>query len=99
MLDFHERGHEVMLQGADSAPSFASRAECKQWIDNRVMRFSIKIAAVAGPGGPIVTTQKNLGRVIDTTKPDYQKMATDEPLKKHAKPVKDGAVWRAAIMD
>lgn len=79
---------------SENAPAFDTKEACQQWIDKRVMRFKCVFTLSHGAGLQI---DKREGRVVDTTAEGYTKGAFDEPLARIAKPVRDGAVWRAVI--
>ena len=82
-----------MTTTSHSEPAaFTSRALCQSWIDDRVLRFQIKMHLVETPGGLVAVPQKGPGKVVLSASPDYKKMAYDEPLSRYAEPVRDGVV-------
>lgn len=86
------------LVDAEKATTFTSREACQEWIDKRVMRFKASFVMMPiGPGQFRSEIQKHTGTIVDTTQPGYKKLAFDEPLKRMAKPVREGELWRAVI--
>lgn len=81
-----------------TATTFKTREECEEWIARRVMRFKASFVQVPLGGNHYThVLQKHSGAIVDASQPGYKKYEFDEPLKRLAKPVRDGEVWRAVI--
>ena len=95
-------GHEghMTLHAKDSATKFATKPECQAWIDDRVVRFKLRMvkAQVAGsPGETTYVPQKCEGAVISKSIDGFKPSGTDEPLSNYAAPQRDGGVWLAIM--
>jgi hypothetical protein len=87
------------LHEKEGAVKFDSRKECQEWIDERVVRFKLRMvkAATATPGEYTFVPQKCDGQIVHTKTEDFKKSATDEPLKNYASPLKDDGKWLAVM--
>lgn len=88
----------MALQDADNAAKFNTRQECWDWINQRVVRFKLKMVPAMTPDGKSTfAPEKCDGQILNTLAEDFKPGHTDEPLKVYAEPVQQGEVWMAAM--
>lgn len=87
------------LFDVDKAASFDTKAQCREWIKDRVIRFKLAVENVVFPDGVVGLSQRKTdGRIVNIKSEGYKPDGLDEPLKKYAKPVRNGAKWMAAML-
>jgi len=89
----------MTLHDVENAATFDTKAECLQWIDDRIVRFKLKmVPAVTTEGKATFVPQKVEGKIMNTTIESFENSGTDEPLSNYAVPRKSGDLW-LAVMD
>jgi hypothetical protein len=90
----------MALYDEDKASTFNTRAECQEWIKDRVIRFKLAMGNVMFEDGVAGLSQRKAdGRILNIKSEGYKSGALDEPLKKYAKPVRSGTKWLAAMLN
>jgi hypothetical protein len=84
----------------ENANQFDDREACLQWIDDRVVRFKLRMvkAATQTPGEFTYIPQKEEGKIVNTLAEGFKESGTDEPLSNYASPVKQDGKWLAVMM-
>lgn len=86
------------LLDEDKASTFNTRAECLEWIQERVIRFKLAVNDVVLPNGVTGLSQRKTdGRILSTKAEGYKPGGLDEPLKRYAKPVRQNGKWMAVM--
>lgn len=89
----------MKLYDEAGAKTFATKADCQKWIRDRAVRFKLAVEPVELPNGETVLTQRKTdGRIVDITADGYKAGGLDEPLKRYAKPVRQGDRWMAVML-
>ena len=82
----------------DGAELFDDRVACQRWIDERVVRFKLKMVRARTPDGEeTYIPQKFGGRLVNTKAEDFKASGTDEPLSNYASPVRQDDKWMAVM--
>lgn len=83
----------------ENANQFESREECLKWIDERIVRFKLRMTKVMTntPGEFTYAPQKEQGKIMSTLAEGFKKSGTDEPLSNYASPIKKGGKWLAVM--
>lgn len=88
----------MTLHNAEKAEKFATKSDCWDWINERIVRFKHKMVPAMDPEGKkTFVPQKCDGQIVNTSLEGYKSTATDEPLKSYAEPVKSGDEWMAIM--
>lgn len=94
----------MKLHDTDNANEFETRKACQDWINNRVVRFKLRMTRMRLPVSTDPTgdafeyvPRKTDGKIIDKTADGFKPSGTDEPLKNYAEPVQNGGVWVAVM--
>lgn len=87
----------MTLHDAETAEQFDSKKDCQSWINERVVRFKLKMVPHSIDGEMTFVPQKCDGQIISTESEDFKSMATDEPLKHYAEPLKKDDRWMAVM--
>ena len=88
----------MKLHNENSAPRFDTKDECWQWIDQRVVRFKLKmVKAQTSDGNFTFLPQKCDGKIINTSIDGFKEDGTDEPLRNYAAPAKLDNKWLAVM--
>lgn len=87
------------IHDEDQAAKFDTRQECKEWIDDRVVRFKLKMvkAQTRTPGEFTFVPQKFGGTIHCESAEGFKSSGTDEPLSNYAEPVKKDGKWMAVM--
>jgi hypothetical protein len=81
---------------SEPANTFDTRDDCLEWINDRIVRFKLKMVAARTPAGdPTYVPQKIDGRIHDSTAEGFKESGTDEPLSNYAAPKKQDNKWVA----
>ena len=82
-----------------SVAKFDSKKECQEWIDDRIVRFKLRMikAQTQTPGEFTYVPKKEQGMIICKSNEDFKESGTDEPLSNYAEPVKQDANWLAIM--
>jgi hypothetical protein len=85
----------MKLHGEDQAEHFDTRGECQQWINDRIVRFKLKIANGRDKDGNFACgpLRKTDGRILNTTAEGFKGGGIDEPLSNYAEPVQRDGKW------
>jgi len=91
--------NQMTLHDQDTATKFETKEECLQWINDRVVRFKLKIGLGKDKDGKTVPGQlrKADGKILNTKAEGFQPGGTDEPLDNYASPEKRDDVWMAIM--
>ena len=90
----------MAIHDTETANKFDTRIECRSWINDRVVRFKLKMVKAQVPNEPDRFTyvpQKFDGKIVDTQVDGFKETSGDEPLSKYASPTKEGAKWMAVM--
>jgi hypothetical protein len=88
------------LHDTETAVKFGTRKDCQQWIDERVIRFKLKMVKVGHPDlarGVTFVPQKCDGEIVHRLEEGFRESGTDEPLGNYAAPSKHDGQWMAVM--
>jgi hypothetical protein len=90
---------QMTLHETENAAKFDTKQECQAWIDDRIVRFKLRMmkAATQTPGEFTYVPKKEQGMIICKLNEDFKKSGTDEPLSNYAEPVKQEKTWLAIM--
>lgn len=90
----------MALHATKTASKFDTREACRNWINDRVVRFKLKMVKARVSDNPDKFTyipQKFDGKIINTKSGEFKETAGDEPLGKYASPTKENNKWMAVM--
>jgi len=83
----------------ENATQFDDRESCHQWINDRVVRFKLRMmkSRTETPGKFTYVPRKEQGQIVNTLDEGFKESGTDEPLSNYAAPVKKDDKWLAVM--
>ena len=87
------------LHDEENAERFDTRPKCQEWIDQRIVRFKLRMIPYRTmPDDPVqYAPRKEDGQIVDTTAEGFKGGGIDEPLSNYAEPLRKGDKWFAIM--
>jgi len=89
----------MALHDTENAVKFESREDCLHWIEDRIVRFKLKLSHGQDKDGNFAVgpLRKADGKIMDTKAEGFKEGGIDEPLKNYAEPSKQDGEWLAIM--
>jgi hypothetical protein len=86
------------IHDTETADKFDTKDECRQWINDRVVRFKLRMVRARTPEGKLTyIPQKCDGKIVVITSEGFKRSGTDEPLSNYAAPMRQDDKWFAVM--